>query len=72
MELKRLGSTYMPAFLSPQEYNSILNSDNERGQGMGQGSENGMHQGGGHANSNDPQMAPRSQKGNGKRGAGRK
>ena len=71
-ELKRLGSTYMPEFLSPQEYNSILNSDNERGQGMGQGSEKGMHQGGGEANSNDQQMGPRSQKGNGKRGAGRK
>ncbi|MDX1925569.1 MAG: DUF2202 domain-containing protein [Pirellulaceae bacterium] len=72
MELKRLGGTYMPEFLSPQEYNSILNSDNERGQGMGQGSEKGMHRGGGQANSNDHQMAPPSQKGNGKRGAGRK
>ncbi len=72
MELKRLGGTYMPEFLSPQEYNSILNSDNERGQGMGQGSEKGMHLGGGQANSNDHQIAPPSQKGNGKRGAGRK
>lgn len=72
IELNRMGGTYMPEFLSPQEYNSILNSDNERGQGMGQGSEKGMHQGGGHANSNDQQMGPRSQKGNGKRGAGRK
>jgi hypothetical protein len=72
MELKRLGGTYMPEFLSPQEYNSILNSDNERGQGMGQRSEKVMHQGGGQANSNDHQMAPPSQKGNGKRGAGRK
>ena len=73
MELKRLGGTYLPEFLTPQEYNnSILNSDNERGQGIGQGSEEGMHQGGGRANSNDHQMAPPSQKGNGKRGAGRK
>jgi hypothetical protein len=72
MELKRLGGTYMAEFLSPEEYNSILISDNERGQGMGQGSEKGMHQGGGQANSNDHQMAPPSQKGNGKRGAGRK
>ena len=72
MELKRLGGTNMPEFLSPEEYNSILISDNERGQGMGRGSEKGMHQGGGQANSNDQQMAPRSQKGNGKRGAGRK
>jgi hypothetical protein len=72
MELKRLGGTNMPEFLSPEEYNSILISDNERGQGMGRGSEKGMHQGGGQANSNDQQMAPRSQKGNGKQGAGRK
>lgn len=72
MELKRLGGTYVPEFLSPQEYNSLLNSDNERGQGMGQGTEKGMHQGGGQANSNDQQTAPSSQKGNGKRGAGRK
>ena len=72
MELKRLGGTNMPEFLSPEEYNSILISDNERGQGMGRGSEKGMHQGGDQANSNDQQMAPRSQKGNGKRGAGRK
>jgi hypothetical protein len=73
MELKRLGGAYMPEFLSPQEYNSIINSDNERGQlGMGQGNEKGMHQGGGPSNSNDHQMAPQSQKGNGRRGAGRK
>lgn len=72
MELKRLGGTYMPEFLSPQEYNSILNSDNERGQGIWQGSEKGMHQGGGQANSNDHQIAPPSQKGNGNRGAKRK
>lgn len=72
MELKRLGGTYMPEFLSSQEYNSILNSDNDRGQGMGQGSEKGMRQGGAQANLNDRQVPPQSQKGNGKRGAGRK
>jgi hypothetical protein len=73
MELKRLGGAYTPEFLSPQEYNSIINSDNDRGQqGMGQGNEKGMHQGGGPSNSNDHQMAPQSQKGNGRRGAGRK
>jgi hypothetical protein len=72
MELKRLGGTYVPEFLSPQEYNSILNSDNERGQGMGRGSEKGMHQGAGPSNSNDHSMAPQSQKGKGNRGAGRK
>jgi hypothetical protein len=72
MELKRLGGTYMPEFLSPQEYNNILNSGNERGQQMGQGSEKGMHQGGAQENSIDHQVAPRFQKGNGKRGAGGK
>lgn len=72
MELKRLGSAYTPEFLSPQEYNSILNSDNERGQGMGPGSEKGMRQGGAPANSIDHPMAPQSQRGNVKRGAGRK
>jgi hypothetical protein len=76
MELKGLGGAYTPEFLSPQEYNNIINSDNDRGQGMGQGmgqgNEKGMHQGGGPSNSNDHQMAPESQKGNGRRGAGRK
>jgi hypothetical protein len=73
MELKRLGAAYTPEFLSPQEYNSIINMNNDRGQqGMGQGNEKGMHHGGGPSNSNDHQMAPQSQKGNGRRGAGRK
>jgi hypothetical protein len=72
MELKRLGGAYIPEFLSPQDYNNIINSDNDRGQGMGQGNEKGMHQGGAPSNSNDHQMAPQSQKGNFRRGAGRK
>jgi hypothetical protein len=73
MELNRLGATYTPEFLSPQEYNGIISSNNDRGQpGMGQGNEKGMHRGAGPSNSNDHPAAPQSQKGKGNRGAGRK
>jgi hypothetical protein len=71
-ELKQLGGRYSPEFLSPQEYNRILDSENERGQGMAKGSEKGMHHERAQAGSIDPQWTPQSQKGNGKRGAGRK
>jgi hypothetical protein len=72
MELKRLGGAYTPEFLSSQEYDNVINSDNDRGQGMGQGNENGIQQGRGRSNSSDPQLAPQLRKNNGRRGAGRK
>jgi hypothetical protein len=70
MELKRLGGAYTPEFLSPQEYSRIINLENEPEQGMGQGSQKGMHQGDVQANSIDNPLGCQLQKGNGKRGSG--
>lgn len=73
MELRQLGGAYTPQLLSHQEFDSIVNSENERGQGMGQGNEKGTHQGGsGQSNSIDHKTGPQLQKGSGRRGAERR
>jgi hypothetical protein len=69
-ELNRLGGTYSPQFLSQQEFNDILSSENEKTRGAERGNEKGMHQSDGQASS--IKVAPQSQKGNGKRRLERK
>jgi hypothetical protein len=70
--LKQLGGEYSPQFLNQLEFDNIINSDNERGQGKGQGNQQGMQLRAGQPNSINAPNGPQMKKGSGSRGAGRK
>ena len=70
-ELGRMGGAYTPEFLNQQEFNKIVNSNDERGNGMGQSQESGNRQGKGGAKFGEQEPGPKPPKGRGNRGGGR-
>jgi hypothetical protein len=68
--VRELGGTYTPEFLSQQEFNDIIASDNQQGMGKGQGmggkNDAGNRPGEMSSNNNDHPMGPQSKKGMGK------
>jgi hypothetical protein len=69
-ELTKLGGVYKPEFLSPQEFNSIVNASSQRGEGGSRANDPGTRQAVPEGNTRGRQAGSQAPKGNGKRGAG--